>query len=155
MKYVIKSVFFIFLCTFFVQNLIFCAALHISADQGITAIILNVKADSFSLRPSSQYFEISAPQGMSSVKEVHMCTIPGEIYNYDAGTEGFESIMWEYKGNIYKAYLNIDGIQGWRDLRIDSIETLVHLGPWFFEPAKVIQGLQIKKGPLLKGCVKN
>lgn len=152
MKYTTKSAFFIFLI---VRSYIsFSAGLHISVEYGVTAVILNVKTDPFSIRPDPKYLEISAPKGMSSIKEIHMCTAPGQVYNYDAGTEGFESIMWEYNGNIYKANLNIDGIQGWRDLHIDT-STSVHVGPWLFEPEITINGSKVKQGPLLKDCVKN
>jgi len=152
MKNVIKRVFFLVFSIISPVTTIFSAALRISVTHGITAIILNVVRDPFALKPNQQYFEISAPRGGIFTQEIHICTKERETYNYDAGTEGFESILWEHDGNIYKANLNIPGINGWRDLYIDA-EMYVYVGSTLFEQEKIVKGIKMKQGPLLKECI--
>jgi len=65
---------------------------------------------------------------------------PGKEYKIDLGLDGFARIKYQFEGDNTDIYteLNIEGLAGWRDLKIKS-DGSVYIGPWGLDKERTVR----------------
>lgn len=118
----------------FMSNGLFAAGLRITVEKPIKKLI--------ECNSSSNYCYDQAAPRLTNLQ-------PGQEYKIDNGLNGFDDIFFEFVetggvGATVRSRLNIAGLTGWRDLRINA-DGSVYIGPWGFEKERTVPPVQMMR----------